>query len=656
MMDRRLGFRMAARRARDAGDTLVELLVALTILSLTVVAILGGLLTSTTASTSHRNLTVLDGILKSFADTARYQIETQQSVGASSPSFTSCSTTPSYYVVGSPYPSSGPPGTVVSVFGLNFTSTTGAQLSPAPATSPTFTLNPGGNASGAISTFTVPLGTTAGTYAVYPFDSSHAAAIPFTVTTGSYVNSQSLASDSLSTTASCPVAGNSNLQELDFQIINSKSGSAASDKVSDLVANLKPLVSTSTVVSPSPSSSVIGQPVTYTATVSVPAPGTGTPPSTDTVSFQDNGVAASCASQQAFNGSTASCTVIYASAGAVETHTITAIFSGDSTYAPSEGATTEVVSVAPTGTILVSSTNPVVTGQSTTLTATVAVTAPGSGVIPSSDTVSFMDGTNPISCGAGSSPFNGTTATCIAAFSTGGTHSLSANFSGDNVFGPSTSNTVDEAVNQAGTSTSVASSTNGTSVVGQQVTYTATVSVNAPGAGTPSSADTVSFKDGSSAITCGPGSQAFNGTTATCAVTYSSTAGSPHSITAVFGGDANYSSSTSAPVTQTVSKGSTATAVQPDSNPATLGKNGKVTVTYTATVTTSNGGSPTGTVTFTDGGTSISCAKGSQSFNGSTATCNVDYSATGSHQIAATYSGDTNFSGSQSPAFTETVQ
>ena len=130
------------------------------------------------------------------------------------------------------------------------------------------------------------------------------------------------------------------------------------------------------------------------------------------------------------------------------------------------------------------------------------------------------------------------------------------------------------------------------------MTYTATVAVTSPGTGTPSSSDTVTFKDGASTISCGSGSQAFDGTTATCVVTYAS-AGS-HSVTAVFGGDANYGGSTSSALSETVNAAvSTSTLLQsttPGSITTTSG-NTELILVYasgatnatSATVSTGNG-------------------------------------------------------------------
>ncbi len=83
------------------------------------------------------------------------------------------------------------------------------------------------------------------------------------------------------------------------------------------------------------------------------------------------------------------------------------------------------------------------------------------------------------------------------------------------------------------------------------------------------------------------------------------------------------------------------TALASSLNPATLGN----TVKFTATVTGSN---PTGTVNFTDGGTSIAgcsavtLASGGFSGGARTATCSTSSLAVGVHSIVAEYSGDAN--------------
>ena len=103
--------------------------------------------------------------------------------------------------------------------------------------------------------------------------------------------------------------------------------------------------------------------------------------------------------------------------------------------------------------------------------------------------------------------------------------------------------------NQGATTTAVSSSAN-PSVFGQSVTFTATVSSTS---GTPSG--TVTFKDG--ATTLGTGT--LSGGAATYSTSSLSVSG--HTITAVYGGDTNFTGSTSSGLTQTVNKGATTTAV-----------------------------------------------------------------------------------------------
>jgi type II secretory pathway pseudopilin PulG len=64
-------------RSSEAGETLVEMLIAIAVIGIAVTAILGALLTSITASTQHRGLAVEDTLLRSYAEQAKQQIELQ---------------------------------------------------------------------------------------------------------------------------------------------------------------------------------------------------------------------------------------------------------------------------------------------------------------------------------------------------------------------------------------------------------------------------------------------------------------------------------------------------------------------------------------------------------------------------------------------------
>ena len=92
----------------------------------------------------------------------------------------------------------------------------------------------------------------------------------------------------------------------------------------------------------------------------------------------------------------------------------------------------------------------------------------------------------------------------------------------------------------------------------------------------------------------------------------------------------------------------TSTSLASDLNPSTAGD----TVTFTATVVPSEAGTPTGTVTFRDGGNVL----GSDALSAGQATLSTSMLTAGSHAMTATYEGDTHFTGSTSPDLTQVVQ
>src|SRR5439155_25865878 len=103
-------------------------------------------------------------------------------------------------------------------------------------------------------------------------------------------------------------------------------------------------------------------------------------------------------------------------------------------------------------------------------------------------------------------------------------------------FNPSTSPPTTQVVNKAATAVAVASSPN-PSAFGQAVTVTGTVSAAAPGAGTPTG--TLQFKDGGSNL--GAAVPLTNGV---ATATVSTLTPGPHTITADYSGDTNFTLST----------------------------------------------------------------------------------------------------------------
>jgi hypothetical protein len=226
---------------------------------------------------------------------------------------------------------------------------------------------------------------------------------------------------------------------------------------------------------------------------------------------------------------------------------------------------------------------------------------------------------------------SGNTATYSTSTLGAGTHSITAVYFGDANFATSTSAILSQTVNKSTTSTSVISSSL-TSAFNSLVTFTATVTgVGATG--------TVTFMDSSTPL----GTVLLSGNTA--AYSTSTLGAGTHSITAVYFGDANFATSTSAILSQNVNKSTTSTSVSSAYNPSAPGGS----VTFTAIVA---GAGATGTVAFNDGGTFL----GNGLLSGGTATVSTTGLTTvGSHSITATYSGDGNFTSSISSPLTQTV-
>jgi large repetitive protein len=156
-----------------------------------------------------------------------------------------------------------------------------------------------------------------------------------------------------------------------------------------------------------------------------------------------------------------------------------------------------------------------------------------------------------------------------------------------------------------------------------------------PGAGTPTG--TVDFLEGATTLASGV---TLNGSDQATFTTSSLAVGS-HTITANYSGDTSFSASTGddSASPQVVNQASTTTTLASTPNPSTSG----TTVTFTATVApvSPGAGTPTGTVNFLEGATTLAS---SVTLNGSDqATFTISSLAVGTHTITANYSGDTDF-------------
>jgi hypothetical protein len=138
---------------------------------------------------------------------------------------------------------------------------------------------------------------------------------------------------------------------------------------------------------------------------------------------------------------------------------------------------------------------------------------------------------------------------------------------------------------------------------------------------------TVSFASTTSGVCTITGTTAYIVTAGTCTIQATQT------------GNVDYSAATPVSVNYTISQVMPTITLVSSLNPILLLNP----VTYTATVS-SAAGKPTGTVTFEDGGTAITaCANVPVTASTGLASCAVTYTVTGTHNITAVYSGDTNF-------------
>ena len=255
-------------------------------------------------------------------------------------------------------------------------------------------------------------------------------------------------------------------------------------------------------------------------------------------------------------------------------------------------------------------------------------------------TVTFSDGTTPL----GTAPIVDGVATLTVPSLPLGVDSITAATSGDANDNPATSPPTLVTVGKTASVVTLTSSTN-PAAFNQLITFSASVHSGATGA--------VTFLDGSTIL----GTGALNASGVATFSTSTLTIGS-HPITASFGGDSNYSSSTSSVLAQVINKIPTTITIT-ESTPAQLIKTG---ITFTANVTASSPNA-TGTVTFLDGttvlGTASLTSNGgvavslSTNANAALLTSNL---AMGAHQIVAVYSGDGTFAPSTSAPANDTVE
>ncbi len=303
-------------------------------------------------------------------------------------------------------------------------------------------------------------------------------------------------------------------------------------------------------------------------------------------------------------------------------HTIKAVYSGDSNFKSDSSSVTQVVNQSGPTVSLVSNLNPSTFEQNVTF----KVTVTNSTHTPTG-TVNFYDGATLL----GNVALAGDSAFISSSVLTAGSHTIKAVYSGDSNF-KSDSSSVTQVVNQSGPTVSLASNLN-PSTFEQNVTFKVTVTNSSH---TPTGS--VNFYDGATLI----GNVALSGDSALIS-SAALTAGS-HTIKAVYSGDSNFKSDSSS-ITQVVNQSGPTVSLASNLNPSTFEQN----VTFKVTVTNSSH-TPTGSVNFYDGATLL----GNVALAGDSALISSATLTAGSHAIKAVYSGDSNFK-SDSSSITQVV-
>jgi uncharacterized repeat protein (TIGR01451 family) len=370
------------------------------------------------------------------------------------------------------------------------------------------------------------------------------------------------------------------------------------------------------VTSSVPNPTVVGESYTVNFSVSVAAPGAGTPTGTVTVS---DGTSQCIATLPA-----TSCPLTSVTPGAL---VLTAFYNGNSNFTGGISIGQQhIVNKGGTTTSITSDTpDPSVVGQPYAVNYSVAVTAPAAGTL--TGTVTVSDGT--AQC-TGTLPAT----SCNLTSTTAGAKSLTATYNGNASFNSSTSASAAHQVNPAATTTAIVSDAPDPTVVGQKYTVTYAIGVTLPGAGTPTGSVTVT--DGTD--------QCIGTLPATSCELTSNTAGLKM-LVATYAGDAKFAGSTSPSASHRVLAPTSTAIVSDTPDPSVVG----TAVSVVASVASvPPGGTPTGTITVSDGIDLCTITLPATA-------CNWTPSTLGTRMLVATYNGDSTFAGSTSAASAHAV-
>ena len=388
--------------------------------------------------------------------------------------------------------------------------------------------------------------------------------------------------------------------------------------ITSTVLNQVVSTTSSSSVTSMPNPSGYGTQVTFTATVTPGAGSTVMP--TGTVSFLDNGTQIGTGK---LAGTPATATFNISSL-AVGVHPITVTYLGDSNFSESTSSPPYPQTVTPTATTtaVTAAPNPGITGVPVAITATVSSSASASLV---AGTVTFTSGATTL----GTATLTNGAATIKYTFATAGTYPVVVTYAGNSNLGGSASSAYPITIVNAASAVQLTVAPT-TAEFGSTITFTATVTSNgvAP-------TGSVSFMSGTTVL----GKQPL--TKGAAVYTNSTLPIGTYSITAVYSGDADNATSTSAAVNLTIGLIQTSTDLVATATTSTPPQ-----VLLVGVVVGNQGPTPTGTVTFTTNGTTI----GSGTLDSSGVASLIPNLPNGTFQVVASYGGDSLHAPSQSVA------
>ncbi len=406
---------------------------------------------------------------------------------------------------------------------------------------------------------------------------------------------------------------------------------ATSTAVSITVAK----ANTTLTLTPATTTPTGGSSLLLTATLAPVGATPSTP--TGTVTFTLDGVSQGTATLT--SGTTATLTINAPTSGS---HTVQASYSGDTNFQSSiSSAVTLNVAKTSTTTVITPVSGTVALGAAQSIT--VDITPATAGASTPSGTVSFtVDG---VAAGTATViPGSPSTATGSITFSTVGTHSVRAIYSGDTNYATSTSSPISVSVAK-GTPTVTATTGTASPTAGSSLQLTASIAPGTTGATSPTG--TVIFQIDGTAVGTGV---VVSGNPATSTITITAPSVGSHTLQVVYSGDSNYNTATSTATVFTVAKSTTTLALTPATTTPVGGSSLLLTATLSAPGTATT--QPTGSIIFTMDGASVGSASLA---SGTTATLTITAPTSGTHTLQASYVGDNNYSAATSPAVTINV-